>query len=177
MSIGLPEDLVAVHSYSEDWPQLFDQERQQLREAIGDYVLDIQHIGSTSVPGLDAKPIIDIGVAVANFEEAAICVEPLERLGYIYHGENGIPRRHFFTKGDPRTHNLHMNELGSHDWATTTHFRDYLRGHPETTRAYAELKRELAIRHQHDREAYQEGKNQLIQEILRLAMAEAGVET
>jgi GrpB-like predicted nucleotidyltransferase (UPF0157 family) len=173
MAIGLAGGLVEVRPYTNDWPRLFEEERRRLYDAIGDYVLDIQHIGSTSVPGLDAKPIIDIGIAVANFEEAAICIGPLERLGYIYHGENGIPRRHFFTQGEPRTHNLHMNELDSHDWMVTMRFRDYLRGHPEAARAYAELKRELAIRHQHDREAYQDGKNQLIQELLRLAMAEA----
>jgi GrpB-like predicted nucleotidyltransferase (UPF0157 family) len=177
VSIGLPDNLVAIHPYSEEWPRLFEEERQRLRAAIGDYVLDIQHIGSTSVPGLDAKPIIDIGVAVANFEEAIVCVEPLEQLGYVYHGENGIPRRHFFTKGAPRTHNLHMNELGNHDWTITTRFRDYLHGHPDAARAYADLKRELAIRHQHDREAYQDGKSQLIQQILKLALAEADLKS
>jgi GrpB-like predicted nucleotidyltransferase (UPF0157 family) len=161
LSIGLPENLVAIHSYTEAWPRLFDEERHRLRAAIGAYVLDIQHIGSTSVPGLAAKPIIDIRVAVANFEEAIICIRPLEQLGYVYHGENGISRRH-------------MNELDSHDWTITTRFRDNLRGHPDAAHAYAELKRELAIHHQHDGEAYQDGKNDLIQEILRLAMAEGG---
>jgi len=169
MSIGLPEGTVAVRPYSAGWPRLFRAELLRLRERIGGHVLDIQHIGSTSVPGLDAKPIIDIGVAVASFEEAYVCVKPLERLGYVYRGENGIPRRHFFSYGDPRRFNLHMNELGSEDWLKTIRFRDYLIQHSDAARDYADLKRQLAARFPTDFPAYHDGKNQLITEILRRA--------
>ena len=94
-----------------------------------EYVLDIQHVGSTSIPGMIAKPIIDIAIAVKNFEEASVCIEPIERLGYEYKGEFGIPRRHYFTKGNPRTHHIHMNEISSHDWSDQITFRNYLLQH------------------------------------------------
>src|SRR5215208_5776846 len=111
--IGLPTGVVELHPYTAIWVDLFRSEEARLRAAIGRYVLDIQHVGSTSIPGIPAKPIIDIGVAVANFEQAAVCIEPMQTLGYEYKGEFGIPRRHFFTQGEPRTHHLHMNEISS----------------------------------------------------------------
>ncbi len=132
-------------------------------------VLDVQHIGSTSIPGMPAKPILDIGVAVANFEEAVRCIPLMEQLGYSYKGENGIPRRHYFVKGEPRTHHLHMLEAASEEWKNHLLFRDYLRGNAEAARAYANLKRQLAASFAADREAYQTGKERFINAVLRQA--------
>ncbi len=171
-ALGLPRGTVRIKTYSADWPRLFEAERARLQAAIGRYVLDIQHIGSTSVPGLAAKPILDIGVAVANFEEAAVCIEPLAALGYEYLGELGIPRRHYFVKGAPRTHHLHMNEITSDDWQRTIAFRDYLRRHPAAVQQYADLKQALAVRFPEDREAYLNAKSEFIARILRQAQAE-----
>src|SRR5215217_7868021 len=98
MALEIPEGTVRVVSYSPDWQRMFQEEQGRIQAAVGDYILEIRHIGSTSVPGLSAKPIIDIGVAVASFDEAIRCVEPLVSLGYIYRGENGIPRRHYFIR-------------------------------------------------------------------------------
>jgi len=132
-------------------------------------VLDIQHIGSTSVPGLVAKPIIDIGIAVASFEESTRCIPRLEQIGYLYRGEEGIPRRHLFIKGEPRTHNVHMNEIHSADWQNTIAFRDYLRQHPDSARAYAALKTGLAQQFTNDLQGYLMGKADFISQILELA--------
>ncbi|MBK8312580.1 MAG: GrpB family protein [Acidobacteria bacterium] len=99
--LGLPSGEVQLSRYEAGWRSLFLEEAERLRTGIGGYVLDIQHIGSTSIPGMPAKPILDIGIAVTDFEEAMRCVPPMEELGYIYKGENGIPRRHYFVKGDP----------------------------------------------------------------------------
>lgn len=130
------------------------------------FVLEVQHIGSTSIPGMPAKPILDIGVAVANFEEAVRCVPLMERLGYSYKGENGIARRHYFVKGEPRTHHLHMLEVTSAEWKNHLLFRDYLRANLRTARAYADLKQQLATSFADDREAYQNGKENFINTVL-----------
>jgi len=108
--IGLQRKIVKLVPYSPEWPRLFAQEERLLRAAIGAYVVDIQHVGSTAIPGMEAKPIIDIAVALRRLEDVEKCIEPLERLGYEYDEEH--PDRHFFVKGDPsrRTHYLHMVE-------------------------------------------------------------------
>src|SRR5689334_1122677 len=105
---GLEEGALRLTPYHKEWEQLFREEKARLQAAVGLFVLDIQHVGSTSIPGLIAKPIIDIAIAVRSFEEARVCIQPVESLGYRYRGENGIPRRHFFVKGNPRTHHIHM---------------------------------------------------------------------
>jgi GrpB-like predicted nucleotidyltransferase (UPF0157 family) len=167
--LGLPSKIVCACPYNPEWPRVFREEQARLRACIGGYVLDIQHVGSTSIPGMAAKPILDIGIAVADFEEAAQCIQPLQQLGYLYRGENSIPRRHYFVKGDPITHHLHMVELGSDQWATAICFRDHLREHAEIARAYATLKQRLAEQFPTDRSAYQDGKAAFIAEVLRAA--------
>ncbi|RIK40819.1 MAG: hypothetical protein DCC55_13765 [Chloroflexi bacterium] len=168
--IGLPAKVVALHPYDPAWPRLFQEEAARLQAAIGRYVLDIQHVGSTSIPGLAAKPIIDLAVAVANFEEAAVCIEPMERLGYEYRGENGLPRRHLFVKGTPRTHHVHINEIHSADWQQQIAFRDYLRARPDLTGEYARIKQQLARQFPTDRRAYTEQKSGFIFNVLRKAI-------
>lgn len=167
--LGLASGQLCLSSYEPDWPLLFLEERERLCAGVGTYILDVQHIGSTSIPGMLAKPILDIGVAVANFEEAAGCIPPLEQLGYVYKGENGIPRRHYFVKGDPRTHHLHLLEVASEEWKNHLLFRDYLRRKREVAQAYADLKQTLATRFAADREAYQTGKESFINAVLRQA--------
>ena len=167
--LGLRGNTVRVSPYSSEWPRLFLEERERLDRCIGEYVLDIQHVGSTSIPGMAAKPILDIAIAVENFEEAARCVQPIEQLGYQYRGENGIPRRHYFTKGDPRTHHLHMVELHSENWAITICFRDQLRQRADLAQEYAALKLCLAEQFPTDRTAYQDGKADFIQRVLQQA--------
>lgn len=167
--IGLDEGVVRLEPYTPVWAELYAVEAARIQAAIGDLILDLQHVGSTSIPGMPAKPILDIGVAVADFEAARVCIAPVEELGYTYRGENGIPRRHYFIKGDPRTHHLHMNEIHSRDWESQVLFRDYLRAHPAVAREYAALKLALVGLHPHDREAYLYSKAPFIQHILALA--------
>jgi GrpB-like predicted nucleotidyltransferase (UPF0157 family) len=171
--IGLERGIVRLVPYTKEWERLFQVERPRLRAAVGKYVLDIQHVGSTSIPGMVAKPIIDIAIAVKNFEEACVCIKPIEQLGYEYKGENGIPRRHYFAKGNPRTHHVHINEIGSRDWNDQIIFRDYLTQHPEIAKEYAELKMELAQRYPTDRQSYLDGKAPFIERVLQLARSEA----
>jgi GrpB-like predicted nucleotidyltransferase (UPF0157 family) len=170
--IGLERCIVRLVPYTAEWKRLFEQEKARLQAAVGDYVLDIQHVGSTSIPGMVAKPILDIGIAVQSFEKAFVCIEPMVQLGYEYHGEHGIPRRHLFVKGDPRTHHVHMNEITSRDWENLVVFRDYLIQHPEAAQEYTELKLELAQRFPTDRQAYLDGKSSLIERVLQLARSQ-----
>ncbi len=162
---------VELVTWTPEWARRFEAERAALAAAIGPEVLQIEHIGSTSIPGIAAKPVIDVGVAVTRFEEARSCVEPLERLGYAYRGEHGIPRRHFFQKGDPRTHNLHMLEIESAEWQNHLAFRDYLRADTDTAHEYEALKHRLAEKHRDDVEAYAEAKTDFVREVLRRAAA------
>src|SRR5256714_5684284 len=167
--LGLPSGQIQLSPYESECQTLFLEERDRLQANIGGYVLDIQHIGSTSIPGMPAKPILDIGIAVANFEEAVRGVPPMEQLGYTYKGENGIPRRHYFVKGDPRTHHVHMVEIESEGWRNHLLFRDYLIRNPDTAREYARVKQELAKQFATEREAYQAGKDHFIKGALHTA--------
>jgi len=169
--IGLERGIVRLAPFDPGWAVLFEEEKASLSRALGVWALDIQHVGSTAIPGGVAKPIIDIAIAVQNYEAAFACVKPMETLGYVYGGENGIPRRHYFNKYDPRsTHHVHMFELTSKEWCEHLLFRDYLRSHPEIVQAYADLKRQLLEQFPANREAYTGGKAEFICRVLDQAI-------
>jgi GrpB-like predicted nucleotidyltransferase (UPF0157 family) len=167
--IGLEKGTVKLTPHNELWHQLFAEEEARLRDAIGEHVVAIEHVGSTAICGLSAKPIIDIAAAVPETANAERCVRPLENVGYQYRGENGIAGRYYFVKGDPRTHHLHMVEVGSDFWKNHLLFRDYVRKHPEVAEEYERLKRDLAIKYERDRGAYTEGKSKFIEAVLKRA--------
>jgi len=169
MTIGLERGVVRLLPHAPEWAVLFAQEASH-----GPYVLDIQHVGSTAIPEIAAKPIIDIAVAVADFDQAQRCIAPIEELGYRYRGENGIPRRHYFVRGDPRAYHLHMLEQDSAEWRGQIAFRDYMRAHPKQAAAYDQIKRKLARRYPRDREAYTKAKGAFVLSIVALAQAEGG---
>ena len=167
--LGLHRGTVTLMPHTEVWHQLFADEEARLRDAIGGNVLAIEHVGSTAVCGLSAKPIIDIAVALREIADAERCVIPLEDIGYEYRGELDIPGRHFFGKGEPRTHHLHLVKARSDFWKNHLLFRDYLRQHAEIAAQYEELKTRLAHEYQNNREAYTEGKARFIENVLRRA--------
>ena len=144
-----------VVPYDDDWPQLFAAEAEQLRRTIGKPLRAVEHVGSTSVPGLAAKPIVDIAVSVEDFD--ALDVPLLEALGYrhVSKYEDEFPQRRYFEK--PGFH-VHVYELEHEDFMDYLRFRDYLRTHPEDAEAYGALKLRLAAEYADDREAYQVGK-------------------
>jgi GrpB-like predicted nucleotidyltransferase (UPF0157 family) len=167
--LGLPKGTVKLLPHDELWHQLFAEERTQLCNAVGEHIVAIEHIGSTSICGLSAKPIIDIAVAVRKLADGEKCIAPIEDVGYKYRGELGIPGRLYFVKGKPRTHHVHMVELDSDFWRSHLLFRDYLRQHPQAAKEYENLKMELAQKYKDNREAYTEGKAVFIENILVLA--------
>lgn len=167
--IGLQRGIVRLVPHTERWHDLFAEEAERLRVAIGEYVLAVEHVGSTAICGLRAKPIIDIAVAVREVADAEKCVMPLEGIGYEYQGEQGLVGRHFFGKGEPRTHHLYIVETGSDFWQSHLLFRDYLRQHREVREKYGELKQGLAQKYKEDREAYTEAKAAFIGGVLEAA--------
>jgi GrpB-like predicted nucleotidyltransferase (UPF0157 family) len=168
--IGLERGVVRLVPYEPGWAAFFEEEKARLSRALGEKALDIQHVGSTAIPGGIAKPIIDISIAVQSFEAGFACVKPMEDLGYVYGGENGIPGRHYFNKYDPRsTHHIHMFEITSKNWHEHLLFRDYMRNHQEAVQAYTDLKLQLHKQFPADREAYTEGKAEFIRGIIETA--------
>ena len=165
--LGLNRGELYLSPYRTEWPALFESEKKFIAFAIGDHIKDIQHVGSTSIPGMPAKPVLDIGIAVDEFENARTCIEPLTDIGYSFRGEHGIPRRHYFTRRDPTTHRIHMVEESSDEWTKLIRFRDLLRADPQTTEDYRRLKLNLWQRLPGDRKAYQAAKAAFIGKVLQ----------
>lgn len=171
---------IVIVDYDPRWPRLYDEEKTNILRVIGPMVVGIEHIGSTAVPGLAAKPIIDIMVGVQHLSDATWCIQPLRSLGYEYvqEHEKSIPDRRYFRKGgmpgtgQGSTHHLHMAEAGGDFWGRQLLFRDYLRGHAEEARRYADLKKTLAARFSSDRESYTNAKTDYIQDVLARAKAD-----
>jgi GrpB-like predicted nucleotidyltransferase (UPF0157 family) len=167
--LGLERGIVRLVPHVERWHELFAEEANQLRAAVGECFIAVEPVGSTAVCNLSAKPIIDIADAVREIADVEKCVAPLRRIGYEYRGEQGIPGRHFFGKGSPRTHHLHVVELDGDLWRNHLLFRDYLLRHRGTAEEYEELKKGLAEKYKENREAYTEGKAAFIEGVLRVA--------
>ena len=171
----MPGEVVIV-DHDARWPAKFEEERGRIVAAIGPHVTGIEHIGSTAVPGLAAKPVIDVLVGLRSLDDARECIRPVVGLGYEYvpEFEAELPERRFFRKDTDgaRSHHIHMVEHGSPFWVRHILFRDHLRTHPEDARRYEALKRELAARFRDDRGAYTEGKTAFVREIEDTARTE-----
>jgi GrpB-like predicted nucleotidyltransferase (UPF0157 family)/gluconate kinase len=167
-----PSHPVVVSEYDDDWPALFRQIAEPVRRALEDIVVAVEHVGSTSVRGLAAKPVIDVDVVVRSAEDVPVATELLRQLGYVYQGDKGIAGREAFMwpPHAPR-HHLYVVVANSEPHADHLQFRDYLRQHPEVAREYAELKRTLADQHSGDRERYTEAKAEFISRVLAAARA------
>ncbi|MEO8256425.1 MAG: GrpB family protein [Acidobacteriota bacterium] len=163
---------IHVVPYDEAWPRQFEDERQALADALGPYVTGtIEHIGSTAVPGLVAKPVIDIMVGVESLDGSRPAIPLLERLEYC-HFPYRAETEHWFCKPSPqcRTHHLHLVPCRSRTWVEAIAFRDHLRAHPDAAADYASLKRRLAERYRDDREAYTDAKAPFIQQTVERAL-------
>jgi GrpB-like predicted nucleotidyltransferase (UPF0157 family) len=163
-------DPIDITDYDPSWPRWFEREHERLIGALGEMVVAIEHVGSTAVPGVAAKPVLDILMTTRPFPLPATAVAAIEALGYRYRGENGIPGRQYF-RTVPHARHLHVYAPGHPDVELMPLFRDYLRAHPETAGEYEALKRTLAERHRLDREAYTEGKHTFVTAIVERAGA------
>lgn len=159
-------DIVEVVAYDAEWPHMFETEAKLIKNALGDNCIAVYHIGSTAVPGLSAKPIIDIVPVVINILHVSQVVSAMEQLGYEAKGEYGIPFRRYFQKGgDRRTYNVHVFEEGNPDIDRHLKFRDWMRTHINDRDAYGVLKTELALKYPNDIMSYCLGKDSFIADI------------
>jgi GrpB-like predicted nucleotidyltransferase (UPF0157 family) len=165
------EEPIFLVDYDPAWPRLFEEERAALESVLRRWLTGpIEHIGSTAVPGLTAKPIIDIMAPVRDLVSSLPALDATAPLGYVY-----FPYRpdvmHWFCKPSParRTHHLHLVPLNSPLWSDRLLFRDYLRSSPRAATEYAALKAALAVEHRHDREAYTAAKGDFVGSILERA--------
>jgi len=163
--------IIQVVDYNPRWPEKYQSERQALMDALGDIIVSIHHIGSTAVPGLAAKPTIDILPEVRDVNELDEYNNVMEQLGYTPEGEYGIPGRRYFHKGDPdRTHHIHAFNAGAPAAIRHIAFRDYLIAHPKIAKDYGELKRNCARECDNDIEKYGDLKNDFIKAHEQLAL-------
>ena len=164
---------VRIVDYDPGWVDLAAAEIGRVEGALGEVAVRVEHVGSTAVPGLAAKPIVDLLVAVAEIEPETRYVGPLEGIGYLFAPDPESPAFHFFGKPAerPRTHHLHVCVAGDEDEARHLALRDYLRSHPDEVSQYEALKREVADRHPRDRLGYIEGKADHVAALERRALA------
>jgi GrpB-like predicted nucleotidyltransferase (UPF0157 family) len=165
-----------VKEYQESWKNKYLNEEKEIRNVLGDLVLDIQHIGSTAIVGSIAKPVIDIAVLVDDIGDANIFVEKVIALGYAYKPELSSPERIFFRKCDPVEYHLSITTLGFSFWDRQIIFRDYLAKHPELVAEYNNLKlenikntSELEFADLSLSESYNRGKGEFVNKVLNLA--------
>jgi GrpB-like predicted nucleotidyltransferase (UPF0157 family) len=167
---------ITIADYDPQWPDQFETLRSRISAALGDLAIAIEHVGSTAVPGLAAKPVIDIDVLMRSGADLPLVISRLALLGYNYRGDLGVPGREAFrTLPGDVPHHLYVCETDSQEYRRHIAFRDHLRTHPEDANAYATLKRSLADKFGDQREAYNQAKSQFVEEIVRQALQDPAI--
>jgi GrpB-like predicted nucleotidyltransferase (UPF0157 family) len=165
--------MILVLDHNPEWAKIFEREASKIRTALGATLVNIHHIGSTSITHTKAKPVIDILLEVSSLDELDQQSVALQALGYEAKGEFGILARRCFRLDDAsgiRTHQVHSFEIGSHNVIRHLAFRDYMRAHPEIAAEYGQLKQRLAEEYPNNMAAYIEGKDAFVNEQVRQAM-------
>ena len=161
--------IIEVVPHDPNWKQKFKEEANKIKEIFEEIFVDIHHIGSTAVPLVKAKPIIDILVEVTDINKVDSYNRQMEELGYVALGEYGIPRRRFFHKGGKqRTHHVHIFQAGNKEIKRHIDFKNYLISNPSVAKKYSLLKEEMAMKYSNDIDKYQEGKESFIKKIDKL---------
>lgn len=175
--LGLKRGTVKLLPHNPKWAELFEEERQLLINTFGDTIIAIEHIGSTSIPGIPAKPILDMNIGVESLEVALAMKDEFVRLGYEHRpfvqgvSLEGLREQELYVRGPEsrRTHFAHVTVYASDFWNRSLVFRDYLRSHPNRAQEYADLKTALANAHAADRTSYSKAKTDFVLETLELA--------
>ncbi len=163
---------VIIEDYDPRWPDHFEVLRSRIASVLGPLAAAIEHVGSTAIPGLAAKPIIDVDILMRTPSDLAAVIKRLESLGYGYRGDLGVPGREAFrAPAGEIPHHLYVCPPESREFYRHVAFRDYLRAHTDDAKAYATLKRELAERFRTEREAYNQAKSEFVEGILLRAQA------
>ena len=170
MILGLRRGTVAVEPHNAQWETAAQQAIEKLQNILGSIVIGAQHIGSTAIRSICAKPIIDIVVGVADFDDILAMNDVLEKNGFIFRGQD-VPDQYLYVCGDTdtRTHHIHAVIYDSEAWNNYINMRDYLNCHNEDAQAYSQLKERLAEQYPDDRNKYTEMKSAFISEILAKA--------
>lgn len=172
MPLGLIRGSVAVENHSAEWEEIAKETIRILKEVANDDIVDAQHIGSTSVKGICAKPIVDIVVGVKHFEDILKYNDVFEDKGIIYRREDR-PGQHLYVMGDlergTHTHYIHVVIWGDDAWNNYINMRDYLNAHDEKANEYSALKKSLAEKYSNDREGYTRAKSNFIEKVLQEA--------
>ncbi|MBH5319585.1 GrpB family protein [Paenibacillus sp. GSMTC-2017] len=168
------DKVVVLEHYNSDWALKYDQEKELMLMLLGKTVIAIEHIGSTAINGLSAKPIIDFMIGVNDLADVKLFIEPLAAVGYehVYHPQ--FPNRRFFRKGERNagTYHLHVYQYGREKWEDLILFRDYLITHSDVREQYSQLKKELAEKYYNDRSAYTTAKTPFIIRVVEIARKE-----
>ena len=173
--LGLNRNVVRLTSYRQEWKELFEQEKELLESLIGEYVVDIQHIGSTAIEGIAAKPMIDVLIGLHSLDDVKKFDKYRLKNADIYHlGRVEIDGKEVFAKFSDleeltKTHVYHVVEYGGDWWQQHTLFRDYLNEHPDVARQYETLKKKSALKYPDDERLYSDAKKVFVDDVLRLA--------
>ena len=172
--MALKRGIVKLDEYTNDWKKEYLKEETLLKSLLKDKIIEIHHIGSTSIPGLKAKPIIDILIVLKDFDCIDDITNILEHYGYENRGKQGIDDRFFFAKGpdDARTHYIHFTLPNSDTYYNQIYFKKYLIEHPEYIQKYCDLKEKLAKQYANDRPKYTKGKDEFIKSVIAKANQE-----
>ena len=172
MKIGVKRKTVKILKYNPKWKNEYLKEETVLKDALKSYDVNIQHIGSTSIIGCSAKPIIDIAIGVPNLEYGKKLIPILQKMGYHYDGRNDFGVRYFLKKceNDIETYFIHIEDKNSRMWQNHIIFRDYMNLNPEEVIKYSNLKEELAQKFCNDRKSYTKAKETYIEQIIDKAL-------
>jgi GrpB-like predicted nucleotidyltransferase (UPF0157 family) len=175
--MGLKRGIVVLEDYNLDWVNQFNKEKEVLEYVLGNFVLEIHHVGSTAISGLKAKPIIDILMVIDSFCNIDKVEEILKEYDYTNMGMQGISDRYFFAKGsdDNRTHYLHIVDMKGNTYYNQILFRDYLNKYPMYVKKYCDLKQELANKYADDRKKYTALKAEFISDVIGMAKEEFNI--
>ena len=161
---------VGIVSYDPNWKDMYKEESEKIKNVLSDIIIDIHHVGSTAIPGIKAKPVIDILVEVKDIEGVDQYNYKMRELGYEVMGEYGIPKRRFFRKGgNKRTHHIYIFKVGNEEIERHINFKEYMIAHPDKGQEYSKLKEKLANKYTYDVENYTNGKSDFIKGIDRKA--------
>ena len=171
MDLGLKRGSVKLVAHNPKWKIHFEREKEYLLQHFPDIFVEISHGGSTALPNISAKPIIDMFATVSSLDHAERIEGDLEKLGYEYRGEEGVSERRLYVKGDRanRTHHLHLVEVDSREWNNHLLVKNYFLKHPEEAQEYGKLKESLAKKFPEDRKSYTSGKDNFVKGIIEKA--------
>ncbi len=172
--MALKRGIVELENYNSAWKEDYKKEEKLLKDVLKDRIIEIHHVGSTSIEGLKAKPVIDILVVINSLDEITEIEDILKDYDYSNRGQQGVADRYFFAKGpeDSRTHYIHFVEPKSNTYYNLVYFKRYLIEHPKYIKKYCDLKEDLAIKYANERPKYTAGKNEFITGVIKLAKEE-----